>query len=95
VLYELLIAARTDEKLNATLQNVLEQYNEKIYDAARALPGAENFPEETIPVLVALVANSFDGAALWRPVLPQPDIENRQIEVLMSLLSGMSLADTP
>ena len=26
VLYELMIAARTDEKLNATLQNVLEQY---------------------------------------------------------------------
>lgn len=95
VLYELLIAARTDEKLNATLQNVLEQYNEKIYDAARALPGAENFPEETIPVLVALVTRTFDGAAIFRPVMPQLDIENRRIEVLMSLLSRMSLANTP
>ena len=36
VLYELMIAARTDEKLNATLQNVLEQYTSKICDAARA-----------------------------------------------------------
>jgi AcrR family transcriptional regulator len=94
VLYELTIAARTDEKLNATLQKVLEQYSEKIYDTARALPGAENFPEETIPDLVALVTNAFDGAAIFRPVLPQPDIENRRIEVLMSLLSGMSLAGT-
>src|SRR5271165_709801 len=39
VLYELMIAARTDEKLNATLHNVLEQYTSKICDAARALPG--------------------------------------------------------
>ncbi len=91
VLYELTIAARTDEKLNAALQKVLEQYTEKIYETARALPGAESFPEETIPVLVALVANSFDGAAIFRPVLSQPDIENRRIEVLMSLLSGVGL----
>jgi hypothetical protein len=40
-----MIAARTDEKLRATLQNVLEQYSAKVYDAARGLPGAESFPE--------------------------------------------------
>jgi AcrR family transcriptional regulator len=91
VLYELMIAARTDAKLNATLQSVLEQYAAKIYDAARALPGAERFPEDTFPVLVALVTNTFDGAAIVRAVLPQPDIETRRIELLMSLLSGVSL----
>jgi AcrR family transcriptional regulator len=91
VLYELMVAARTDEKLNATLQSVLEQYAAKIYDAARALPGAESFPEDTFPVLVALVTNTFDGAAIVRAVLPQPDIDARRIELLMSLLSGVSL----
>jgi AcrR family transcriptional regulator len=91
VLYELMIAARTDEKLNATLQNVLEQYTTKICDAARTLPGAENFPEETFPVLVALLTNTFDGAAIVRPVLPQPEIEQRRIELLMSLLRGVGL----
>jgi AcrR family transcriptional regulator len=91
VLYELMIAARTDQKLNAALQTVLEQYAAKIYDAARALPGAESFPEETFPVLVALVTNSFDGAAIVQAVLPQPDIETRRIQLLMSLLSGVSL----
>jgi AcrR family transcriptional regulator len=95
VLYELTIAARTDEKLNATLQKVLEQYTEKIYETARALPGAESFPQDTVPVLVALVANAFDGAAIFRPVLPQPDIENRRIEMLMRLLDGISRADAP
>jgi AcrR family transcriptional regulator len=91
VLYELMIAARTDEKLNATLQSVLEQYAAKIYDAARALPGAESFPEDIFPALVALVTNTFDGAAIVRAVLPQPDIDARRIELLMSLLSGVSL----
>lgn len=45
VLYELMIAARTDDKLKETLQHVLGQYRAKIYDAARTLPGAEGFPE--------------------------------------------------
>jgi AcrR family transcriptional regulator len=91
VLYELMIAARTDEKLNATLQNVLEQYSAKIYDAARALPGAESVPEETFPVLVALLTNNFDGAAIVRPVLPQRDIDTGRIPLLMSLLRGAGL----
>jgi hypothetical protein len=91
VLYELMIAARTDEKLSATLQNVLEQYTTKICDAARALPGAEDFPQETFPVLVALLTNTFDGAAILRAVLPQPDIESRRIALLTSLLSGVGL----
>ena len=91
VLYELMIAARTDEKLNATLQNVLEQYTSKICDAAQALPGADGFPQETFPVLVALLTNVFDGAAILRAVLPQHDIENQRIALLTSLLSGVGL----
>ncbi len=88
VLYELMIAARTDEKLKATLQNVLGRYRAKIYDAARALPGAEGFPEETFPVLVALLTNVFDGAAIVRGVLPQPEIEEQRIPLLSALLTG-------
>src|SRR3954471_632652 len=38
VMYELLVAARTDEKLRATLQEVLTEYAANIYDIARALP---------------------------------------------------------
>jgi AcrR family transcriptional regulator len=91
VMYELMIAARTDEKLNATLQHVLEQYTAKICDAARALPDAESFPEETFPVLVALLINTFDGAALVGAVLPHPDIEKHRIQLLLSLLSGVGL----
>ncbi len=91
VMYELMIAARTDEKLNATLQNVLDQYTTKICDAARTLPGAESLAEETFPVLVALLINTFDGAALVGAVLPQPDIDQQRIQLLSSLLSGVGL----
>jgi AcrR family transcriptional regulator len=96
VLYELMIAARTDEKLNGTLQNVLEQYRTKICDAALALPGAETIPPETFPVLVALLTNTFDGAALVGAVLPQPEIDQQRIALLSSLLNGVGLpAGTP
>lgn len=88
VLYELMVAARTDEKLKETLQNVLGQYSAKIHDAARALPGAESFPEETFPVIVALMTNVFDGAAIVRGVLPQPELEERRIPMLTALLTA-------
>lgn len=88
VLYELMVAARTDEKLKETLQNVLGQYSAKIHDAARALPGAESFPEETFPVIVALMTNVFDGAAIVRGVLPQPGLEEQRIPMLTALLTA-------
>lgn len=88
VLYELMVAARTDEKLMETLQNVLGQYSAKIHDAARALPGAESFPEETFPVIVALMTNVFDGAAIVRGLLPQPELEEQRIPMLTALLTA-------
>lgn len=88
VLYELMVAARTDEKLKETLRNVLGQYSAKIHDAARALPGAESFPEETFPVIVALMTNVFDGAAIVRGVLPQPELEEQRIPMLTALLTA-------
>lgn len=87
VFYELVIAARTDEKLRDTMQHELMQYSDKIHDAARTLPGAEGFPEDTFPVLVTLLRNVFDGAAVVEGVLPQPDIVAKRIPVLSALLA--------
>lgn len=88
VLYELLIAARTDEKLRKTMQHELGQYAANIHDAARALPGAESYAEETFPVIVALLTNVFDGAAVVERVLPQPEIAQQRIPVLSALLTA-------
>jgi AcrR family transcriptional regulator len=88
VMYELLVAARTDDKLRATLKDVLTEYAANIYDIARALPGADQFPEESFAALVAIMTNTFDGAALVRAVMPQPEIEAKRIQVLAALLGG-------
>jgi hypothetical protein len=89
VVYELLVAARTDEKLRATLQDVLTEYATNIYDIARSLPGTDRFPDETFAALVAILTNTFDGAALVRAVLPQPEIEAQRIQLMTSLLSRL------
>ncbi len=88
VLYELLIAARTDEKLKASMQHELGQYGAKLVDAVRSLPGVERFPQDIFPVVVALLFNVFDGAALVEGVLPQPEIADKRISVLSALLTG-------
>ncbi|AWT56958.1 TetR/AcrR family transcriptional regulator [Mycolicibacterium smegmatis] len=91
VMYELLIAARTDEKLRATLQEVLTEYAANIYETARTIPGFEQFPQSEsrheAMAAVALLVNTFDGAAIIRPVLPQPDLEDSRIALLSSLFS--------
>lgn len=89
VLYELMVAARTDEKLRAHLREVMAQYTAKILDAARALPGVEIVGEETFPVLVALLTNVFDGAALVRGIFPEPDIEEQRIALLSKLVTAL------
>jgi AcrR family transcriptional regulator len=88
VMYELLIAARTDERLRATLQDVLKEYAANIYAIARSLPGADRFPADELATLVAILTNVFDGAAIVRAVLPQPDIETSRIQLLTALLGG-------
>ena len=88
VMFELLVAARTDEKLRATLQDVLAEYASNIYDTAKELPGADQFPQDTFTALVAILTNSFIGTAIVRAVLPQPEMEERQIQLLTELLGG-------
>ena len=85
VMYELLIAARTDEKLRGTLQDVLAEYGERILDTARALPTADQYPDETLVGVVAMLTNTFDGAAIVRAVMPHPEIEAGRIPLLMAL----------
>jgi len=87
VMYELLVAARTDDTLRGTLQDVLKEYSARILDAARTLPTADEYPEETLAAVVALVTNAFDGAAIVRAILPQPEIEAGRIPLLATLLT--------
>jgi AcrR family transcriptional regulator len=89
VIFELMVAARTDDKLRGTLQEVLAEYATHIYQTAKALPGADAYPEDTLITLVAIITNSFNGAALVRPVLTQPDAETKQIDLLIEVMRGL------
>ncbi|WP_246585238.1 hypothetical protein [[Mycobacterium] fortunisiensis] len=87
VWHELLMAARTDEKLRGPLQTVLAEYIDNIYETARSTPGADQIPEESFSVVLAILLNTFDGAAMVRRVLPLPELEDARIEMLAALLS--------
>lgn len=87
VLYELMIAARTDEKLRATFQEVLVEYEEKIFAVVRTLPATENVPLDTLAAVIALLTNTFDGAAILRAVAPQPELDAQQIPLIAMLLT--------
>lgn len=78
------------------LRRQLETFSKRvatIHDAARALPGAESFPAEAFPVVVALMTNVFDGATVVEGVLPQADIAERRVAVLTTLLALLQRAD--
>jgi AcrR family transcriptional regulator len=88
VMYELLVAARTDEKLRATLQDVMAIYVKNILDVAHALPESDRFPPDEMATIVATFINAFDGAALVRAVIPASDIEEKRIQLLSALVEG-------
>lgn len=87
VWHELMMAARTDEKLRGPLQTVLAEYIDNIYETAKSAPGADQIPEEVFVVLLTIVINTFDGAAMVRRVLPLPELEESRIAALAALLS--------
>ena len=93
VMHELMIAARTDEKLRATLQEVLTEFGAKIFDVARGLPGVEGLSDETLLTLVATLMNTFDGAAILNAVLPQPELSAQKIALIAALLNDAYGAD--
>ncbi len=87
VMYELMIAARTDEKLRGTVQEALAEYDGKISDAVRSLPGSEKVPEKTLAFVVVALLNMFDGTAIVRTIAPQRDIGAEQLKLLAAVLN--------
>ncbi|MBX8688557.1 TetR family transcriptional regulator [Mycobacterium sp. 20091114027_K0903767] len=87
VWHELMMAARTDEKLRGPLQAVLTEYIDNIYETVKSAPGVDQIPEDGFAVLLAIVINTFDGAAMLRRVLPLPELEDARIAMLAELLS--------
>jgi AcrR family transcriptional regulator len=84
VFYELLIAARTDPDLRRAMRPSMERYYEAIRQTAHRVPGTEAFPPEMLEVLLFTAIHLFDGEALARIVIRDPEGEERRMALLMS-----------
>ena len=80
-MYELTVAARTDEKLRDTLKGFMRHTSRRSTKTRgrRSADEVEAFGEENFAALVAVLVNTFDGAAMFSHVLTQPEIEERRI----------------
>jgi AcrR family transcriptional regulator len=90
VIYELAVAARTDDKLRGTLRDVMAMYMAEIFETVRAvLPDEiESAGEESSLAMFALVLSAFNGTSMFQHVLDPPDIQKAQIPLLISLLGA-------
>lgn len=94
VIHELAVAARTDKLLRDTLRDVMTVYTAKIYELAKITLSSQidAFGEDNFRVLLAVLLNSFDGAAIFSHVLRHAAIEEQRIPLLMSMI-GVGMRD--
>jgi AcrR family transcriptional regulator len=83
VFYELLVAARTDRELREALRPAMRRYHDAIRQTAARVPGTEALAPETLEAFLFTVLHTFDGESLARTVLPQPEIEERSMALLV------------
>lgn len=90
VIQELAIAARTDEKLRETLRDVMAMYIATIHETVRPLLPEQVDAAEEVDYLAmfGLAISSFNGATMFQHVLTQPEFDERQIPLLISLLGA-------
>ena len=70
----------------SVLRDVLIEYSAKIFETAGAVTPTDRLSDDTRAVVTAILTNTFDGAAILRPVLPDADFEARKLAVLADML---------
>ncbi|TDP96563.1 TetR family transcriptional regulator [Labedaea rhizosphaerae] len=88
---ELLVAARTDQRLRDRLRPIVENYRDDVYAAAMLVPGIAAFDEEIREVLLFSVLYLFDGESLVRPVAedgPREQVRLTLAERCLNSLTG-------
>lgn len=88
VLYELMVAARTDEQLRETLQVAVAEYGAQMVELARSVPGTDRLSESELITLVFMITDMFDGEALVKTLRPYPELVAGRDELLAKLLRG-------
>ena len=88
VLYELLIAARTDEKLRDTMQHELGQYSREDPRRRPGAAGRGELPRGNVSGDRGAVDERVRRSRPGGGVLPQPEIAEQRIPVLSALLTA-------
>ena len=82
-LYELMLAARTNESLRKALEPMARRYYADITEAARELlPDLATKLGPSFDVLVGTVLAVFDGETMHRFVVKEPALEDARFELL-------------
>jgi AcrR family transcriptional regulator len=90
-LYELMLAARTNENLRKALEPMARRYYADISEASRELlPDLATKLGPTFDILVATVLAVFDGETMHRFVVKEPAVEDARFEVLAGLLHQLA-----
>ncbi|GAB2505835.1 TetR/AcrR family transcriptional regulator [Nocardia heshunensis] len=90
VIFELQLAARTDEQLRAGLQPALLGYGAAILQLALDVikPPAELDPADFMTA-VFMVSDMFDAEHLFRHVRPYPELTERRIRLLTTMIDAL------
>ncbi len=84
VWFELMVAARADAGLRDLLAPVARDFFAGITRMARELPVLAPLPDEALHVVVSTVRNLFDGEAISRAVVTEPEVEEARLDFLVS-----------
>ncbi|GAA2726056.1 TetR/AcrR family transcriptional regulator [Actinocorallia aurantiaca] len=82
VWFELMVAARTDADLRAHLAPVADRFFTEITRVARGLPALAALPDDALHLFVSSARNLFDGEAISRTVVPDPEAEDARLDLL-------------
>lgn len=90
VWHELLVAARTDERLRERLRPIVAGYRGELYAAAMLVPGIVAFDEEIREVLLFSVLYLFDGETLARALAEDGSREQVRLTLVEGCLNSLT-----
>ncbi|MFB7719583.1 TetR/AcrR family transcriptional regulator [Nocardia sp. NPDC056100] len=90
VIYELQLAARTDEQLRAGLQPALVAYGSAILQLAlKIIDPPEELDPADFMTAVFMISDMFDAEHLFRHVRPYPELTERRIQLLATMIGSL------
>jgi len=86
VFLEVMLAGRTEPELVAALHPLIVRQNEDLCAAARNNPVFARLSDESQQVMKDIAQHTLALEILWRPTLPEPDLDEVKLEALIDLL---------